>query len=211
MRTDELIHAMAADRERPWPPAALLLAAVLVAALAAGVASFSLLGIRDDLGHALLRGPVAVKQAYPLVLAFAAAGAALRLACPGRPLGRWLPALALAPAVLILLVAGTLLTLPSADWMPAMMGQSSARCLLSIGLMSVPLVAAALWALRGGASTRPMLSGALAGLLGGSAATAVYALSCTEDSPLFFGFWYVLAILGATAAGALLGTRLLRW
>lgn len=211
MRTDELIQAMAADRERPWLPAALLPAAVLVAALAAAVACLSLLGIREDLGRALMQGPAAVKQAFPLVLAFAAAGAALRLACPGRPLGRWLPALALAPAVLLLLVAGTLLSLPIADWMPAMMGQSRGRCLLSIGLMSVPLVAAALWALRGGASTRPMLSGAFAGLLGGSVATAVYALSCTEDSPLFFGSWYVLAILGATVAGAFLGARLLRW
>jgi hypothetical protein len=34
---------------------------------------------------------------------------------------------------------------------------------------------------------------------------------CTEDSPLFWSFWYVLAILFATALGALLGARVLRW
>jgi hypothetical protein len=77
--------------------------------------------------------------------------------------------------------------------------------------MSLPLLAATLWALRRGASTRPALSGALAGLLSGGAAATVYAVHCPEDSPLFYASWYVLAILGATALGALLGARLLRW
>ena len=77
--------------------------------------------------------------------------------------------------------------------------------------MSLPFLAATLWALRRGASTRPGLSGALAGLLSGAAAATVYAVHCTEDSPLFWSFWYVLAILFATALGALLGARVLRW
>ena len=84
-----------------------------------------------------------------------------------------------------------------------MMGQSNGQCVAFISLMSLPLLAASLWALRRGASTRPALSGALAGLLSGGAAAAVYAVHCTEDSPLFYAFWYVLAILGATALGAL--------
>ena len=95
--------------------------------------------------------------------------------------------------------------------MPALMGQSNRQCLVSIGLMSVPLLAATLWALRRGASTRPALSGALAGLLSGATAAAVYAVHCTEDSPLFYAVWYVLAILVATAIGAVLGRSLLRW
>ena len=79
-----------------------------------------------------------------------------------------------------------------------MMGRSNGQCLVFISLMSLPLLAATLAALRRGASTRPVLSGALAGLLSGGAAAAVYALRCTEDSPLFYGLWYVLAILGVT-------------
>ncbi len=39
----------------------------------------------------------------------------------------------------------------------------------------------------------------------------VYSIHCTEDSPLFYAVWYMLAILGASALGALLGSRLLRW
>jgi hypothetical protein len=95
--------------------------------------------------------------------------------------------------------------------MPAMMGQSSGHCLAFIGIMSVPLLAASLWALRRGASTRPALSGALAGLLSGGAAATVYAVHCTEDSPLFYSLWYVLAIVGAAGVGWIVGRRLLRW
>ena len=45
----------------------------------------------------------------------------------------------------------------------------------------------------------------------GGLATAVYAFHCTEDSPLFYAVWYVLAILAVTAVGALVGARALRW
>jgi hypothetical protein len=211
MKTDELIQAMAADRERPWPLALVLPAAVLLAALAVAAVFLPLLGARPDLGAALTRLPVVVKQAFPPLLALAAGGAALRLARPGLSLGRWALALAAVPAVLLFSVLAELLVLPRAAWMPALMGQTNRQCLLLIGLMSLPLLAAVLWALRGGASTRPGWSGALAGLLSGSAATTVYAVHCTEDSPLFWAVWYVLAILGATALGALLGARLLRW
>ena len=40
---------------------------------------------------------------------------------------------------------------------------------------------------------------------------ALYAIHCTEDSPLFYAVWYGLAILVATAIGAALGRFLLRW
>jgi hypothetical protein len=211
MRTDELIQAMAADRERPAPLGLVLPLAVLAAALAVAAVFLPILGVRLDLGQALTRLPVIVKQAYPLALALAAGGAALRLACPGLPVGRWPLALAAVPAVLLLAVAGELLALPRAAWFPAFMGETSRQCLALIGTMSLPLLAATLWALRRGASTRPALSGALAGLLSGGAAATVYAVHCPEDSPLFYASWYVLAILGATALGALLGARILRW
>ena len=92
-----------------------------------------------------------------------------------------------------------------------MMGSSNGQCVFFIGGMSLPLLAATLWALRRGASTRPGLSGALAGLLSGGTAALVYSVHCTEDNPLFYATWYVLAILGATLVGAILGPRLLRW
>ena len=65
--------------------------------------------------------------------------------------------------------------------------------------------------LRRGASLAPALSGALAGLTGGAAAAAIYALHCPEDHPLFFVTWYGAAVLLVAGAGALLGRQWLRW
>jgi hypothetical protein len=211
MRTEQLIQAIAADSTRTAPVATVLPVAVLVTALAVAAVFLPLIGVRPDIGGAVMHGPVLLKQAFPLLIVLAAGAAALRMACPGRTIGRWGQALALVPAVLVLAVAYELLTQPPAAWMPAMMGQSSGHCLAFIGIMSVPLLAASLWALRRGASTRPALSGALAGLLSGGAAATVYAVHCTEDSPLVYSLWYVLAMVGAAGAGWLVGRRLLRW
>ena len=53
----------------------------------------------------------------------------------------------------------------------------------------------------------------MAGLTAGAGAVAAtfYARHCTDDSPLFVGLWYVLARAIVTLAGALGGSRLLRW
>ena len=53
--------------------------------------------------------------------------------------------------------------------------------------------------------------GRLAGLASGGLATAIYALHCTEDNPLFFVTWYGLAILLMAGVGALCGRWVLRW
>ncbi len=209
MKTEDLIQVMAADSRRPWPLPVVLSVAIVVAALVVAVVFLPILGMRPALP--LADPDVLIKQAFAPALALAAGGAVLRLACPGLGVGRWAVLLSTVPAILLLAVAGTLLAQPRETWMPSMMGDSSGQCLALISMMSVPLLAASLWVLRAGASTRPAISGALAGLLSGSAAATVYAVHCTEDSPLFYSFWYGLAILGVTAVGALLGRRLLRW
>jgi hypothetical protein len=76
--------------------------------------------------------------------------------------------------------------------------------------MALPLLVAALVGLRQGASTRPALSGAAAGLLCGGLAATVYAAHCTDDSPLFVATWYSIGIAGLTVVGAAAGSRLLR-
>jgi hypothetical protein len=211
MRTEQLIRAMAADATRT-PPVAALLPAALVPALLVAVACFAaFLGVRPGLGEALTQARVLVKQGFPLLLAVAAFGAALRLARPGMGAGRWPLALAAVPALLVLAVAAELVAVPAADWGAAMMGHSIGTCLPSIVLLSLPVLAATLWALRQGASVHPALSGAVAGLLSGGLGAGLYAFFCNEDSPLFYGVWYVLAILGVAALGAFIGGRLLRW
>jgi hypothetical protein len=211
MKTDQLIQAMAADTTRTRPASAVLPWALLAGALLAAAVGLSLLGPRPDLATALMQLRVLVKQAFPVLLAVGAFGAALRLAYPGGAIGRWGLALAAAPGVLALAVAAELLLLPRADWMPAFVGHTRTTCLASISLMSIPILAGALWALRRGASTRPTLSGCLAGLLSGGTAAAIYAVHCIEDSPLFYAAWYGLGILIVAAAGAALGNRALRW
>jgi hypothetical protein len=84
-------------------------------------------------------------------------------------------------------------------------------CLIAVPLLSVPPVAALFLAFRQGAPMRPALAGALAGLAGGGLGAAVYALHCTEDSPLFYVTWYGTAIGIVTLVATLLGARILRW
>jgi hypothetical protein len=211
MRTDDLIRVLAADTAREAPVSARLPRGLLAGALVVAVLSLPLLGLRPDPMATLARGPVMLKQVLPLLLAAAAFGAALRLARPGASVGRWGMLLAAVPVLLALAVAATLMALPRSAWMPAMMGSTSRFCLVWVTLMALPPLAGALWALRAGASTRPTLSGAVAGLLAGGTGAALYAVHCVEDSPLFYAVWYALAILLATGLGALLGRRLLRW
>jgi hypothetical protein len=100
---------------------------------------------------------------------------------------------------------------PEAKWAGRLVGKNARVCVASIPLIAAPVLAAALLGLRRGAPTRPALAGAVAGLAAGGLGAALYAAHCTDDSPLFVMAWYVPAIAVVTAAGALLGLRILRW
>ena len=76
---------------------------------------------------------------------------------------------------------------------------------------TLPLLAAALIALRHGAPTRPAIAGALAGLLSAGLAATLYASHCTDDSPLFVVTWYTIATALVTAVGALAGSKVLKF
>ena len=95
--------------------------------------------------------------------------------------------------------------------MTRLVGQNSRVCMSAIPAMSLPLLAAALIALRHGAPTRPALAGAIAGLLSAGIAATFYASHCTDDSPLFVVTWYTIATALVTAVGALAGSRVLRF
>lgn len=169
----------------------------------------TLAGLRADLLPALADPQVLAKLVLPLVLAPLALMLALRSARPGAglPLGLLaLPALAALGLFLTRLVQT-----PPGLVLPGIMGHSAAACLASITALSAPALLLGLILFRRGAALRPALTGGLVGLSASAAATAGYALHCTEDSPLFFTLWYGLAIAICTAAGAAAGRRLLRW
>ncbi|MGR3363098.1 MAG: NrsF family protein, partial [Maritimibacter harenae] len=77
-----------------------------------------------------------------------------------------------------------------------------------IGLGPLAIMIAAL---RKGAPTRPVLTGAMAGVVAGGVAAMFYAAHCTDDSPLFVAAWYSIAIGILASLGALAGRYALRW
>jgi hypothetical protein len=90
-------------------------------------------------------------------------------------------------------------------------GQSPLGCFLCVLVLSLPILAAVLAALRAGAPTHPRLAGAMAGLLAGGITTALYTLHCPEGSLMFVALWHGLAVSAVSLLGALAGGRLLRW
>jgi hypothetical protein len=211
MRTEDLIRAMSADTTARRPVETVLPGVVLLIAALAGFAFLGVMGVRADLGRALGDPLVIVKQLFPVLLAFGAFWASVRMARPETGPGPALAVLAAVPAMLGLAAIREALILPTEAWGMAFVGKSRVECLTFVIALSLPILAGSLWALRRGASVHPAASGALAGLLSGGTAASVYALYCTEDSPFFYGVWYALGILAVSALGALIGSRLLRW
>ena len=91
------------------------------------------------------------------------------------------------------------------------MGVNGVMCLASIIFLSVLPLAATIYALRQGAPMSPALAGAAAGLLAGALGATVFAMNCTNDSPLFVAIWYALAIGFMSMFGLLIGRHALRW
>jgi hypothetical protein len=134
---------------------------------------------------------------------------ALELTRPESPAARrWL---LLAPLVILFAGIALDLAIQTSPMRTRMIGTNALLCLSSIPLLSLPFLVAAFAALRRGASTRPGLSGAVAGLMAGGLGATLYAAHCVDDSPLFVAVWYSLAIGVVAIVGALAGQRWLRF
>ncbi len=212
MRTDDLIRSLTADQGTSMPSLERALALALAAGFAVSVVLFwVVLAPRPDVASAAMTLRFDLKIVEALLLAATAILLALRLARPAAPTRARAIALLAAPALLLAAVVAELVLVPSGQWMPRLVGSNSLVCLGSIPLLSLPLLAGALYALRQGAPTRPALTGAVAGLVASGLAAALYATHCVDDSPLFVATWYSLAIVVVTLLGAALGRRVLRW
>lgn len=211
MKTDDLITRLAADTAPRRQPAADLTLAVAGGMVLAAAAMLLSVGTRPDLATAVETWRFLAKAAVMLTLA-ASSLFLLRRAIYPEGLDRaplW--AVFAAPALLIVTIALELALLPRSDWGAAAVGTNWADCLILVPAFGIAPLALALWGIRQGASTRPALTGFLAGLLAGGIAATTYAVHCPDDSPLFVMLWYPLGILLLGAAGAVLGRQVLRW
>ncbi len=209
---DELVAALCANlppAPRRFTERRLLLGALLGLI---GVAVLWLLVAepRENLVYAVASGPFWMKVFYIAALAASSFWMMMRAGKPGAAMTPPLLAL-LAAAGLIGLHAGATMTAPLTDIASLVMGQSAARCIFTILLLSLPALAACFWALRCLAPTRLAQAGAGAGVFAGSEGAMLYIFSCTEDAALFVAVWYTIGILLTATLGAFLGRLLLRW
>jgi hypothetical protein len=212
METDQLIRTLAADtRERPWP-VGLVLAVALLAAGLVSIAMFSAaLGVRPDVMSAMHNPFFDLKFVVTLALASSAIVVGLHLSRPEATLRGW-AWLLLIPLLFLAGGIGCEMLLPQpVPMMTRMIGKNWSVCLVAIPALSLPLLAAALIGLRHGASTRPAVTGAIAGMLSAGLAATLYASHCTDDSPLFVATWYTIGTALLAVIGAVAGARVLRF
>jgi hypothetical protein len=151
------------------------------------------------------------KMAYAGALALAAGWLTARLSRPAAPL-RWPQRVTVAVVGVMAVMGGVSLVYePSGGRVQALLGHSWSSCPWSVLALSLPGLAAALWAVQGLAPTRPRAAGFAAGLMAGSVGAFGYSLSCPEASSAFVAMWYTLGMALTGAVGALLGPRVLRW
>lgn len=213
MKTDELVKLLAAGAGPVEPGATARRYATALAwgAFGAALLMAILLGVRPDLAEAARLPMFWVKLGFPAWLAAGALYAASRLSRPGVQLGR-VPTVLAAPVLAMWLLAALVLAGAAVGEREKLIfGATWNSCPLLVALLSLPVFAAALWAMKGLAPTRLALAGAAAGLLAGAAGALIYALHCPEMEAPFLAIWYLLGMLIPTAAGALIGPLLLRW
>jgi hypothetical protein len=213
MRTDDLIAMLSADVE---PVEANAVARRYAVALGWGAFGATLLmavlfGVRPDLHSAVRLSMFWVKLAFPAAIAVGGLLVVARLSRPGMPLGRSPVAIAVPVVAIALLAIVALVGATPGERAALLRGSTLRYCLETIPLLSLPVLAAVTWAMKGLAPTRLALAGGAAGLFAGAVGALVYSLHCPEMAAPFIAAWYSAGMLVPAAAGALLGPLVLRW
>jgi len=170
MKTDELINMLGTNLV---PVKAGELRNALMIALAIGAAAASCLmlaifGLPDATLGGDYSGPKVLALAFTLGLVFAGASFLIESARPGEP-GRK-PLILISVLFFALISAGcvALVLAHPAAWSGMIFGPQWAACLICIPLFAVAPFASLIWALRKGAPTNLMRTGAIAGLVAGA-------------------------------------------
>lgn len=212
MKTNDLIALLATDTLQPQPPVRQqLLQKLVLGAVACGVLLLALFGLNPRMDEMATHPAFATKMLWLAALMGFSLYGLFRLARPGMGAGHTLWGIGLALLAMFSLGLVQLLQTDAAARTVQWMGGSWQVCSVSIAALALPILGAMLWALRQLAPTRPVLTGAVAGMLAGSLSASIYSLHCPETSLTFFAVWYVGGMALATGLGALLGGRWLRW
>ena len=213
MKTNDLI-AMLATEASATPTVSPLRRCVQ--ATAAGIAIslalvLTLWGLNPELNALAQTQAFWVKVMWLLLTCTFAVPVVMHLARPGVAAGRSVWGIAAALLGMAMLALMQVASVDADTGMQLMLGSSWQVCSASIAALSVPLLAALLWMMRGMAPTRPAMAGASAGLMAGAMSGLVYSLHCPETAYAFLAVWYVAGMAVMAGVGALLGLRLLRW
>lgn len=212
MKTDDLIRTLSADNASHEKPVSnLLLVALLLAIPVSAAMLLATLGVRKDFMAAMGNPFFDLKFAITIALAGASVAISLHLSRPEASVGRWAWLLAIPLGLLGIGMMGDMMMPQRTSWSTRLIGSNSRVCVVAIPLLSLPLLFAALLALRRGAPSRPAVAGAFAGLLSAGFAATLYAAHCADNSPLFVATWYTIAIASVAAIGALAGSRMLKF
>lgn len=212
MKTDDLINALDADaRSKAMPLHSAWWVAAGAAAVIAAVVFWLTIGPRPDIMIAMHTMRFLSKFVFTIVLAATAFALIRALSAPGASTGKAAAWMIAAPLLVLVTVVLELFAVPEADWSRRLVGSNMMICMGFIPLIGIGPLAIFLWMLRYGAPTRPVLAGAVAGLLAGGLAATFYAAHCFDDSPLFVATWYSIAIAALAALGALGGRLFVRW
>ncbi|XUM21950.1 NrsF family protein [Bradyrhizobium oligotrophicum S58] len=212
MDTDQLIRTLAADNAQRAQPVGVVLALALMAATPVSTAMLLIgLGVRPDIWLAVRNPFFDLKFVVTTALAIPALIISLHLARPEASLQGWIWLLIAPIIVLIGGMAAEMILPQRTPMMERLVGHNSMLCMSAIPVLSLPLLAAALFGLRHGAPARPAMTGAVAGLVSAGIAATLYAAHCTDDSPFFVATWYSVAALIVAGLGAFIGSRVLRY
>jgi hypothetical protein len=215
MTTDDLIAALARAPE-PVKPNKLIMR-IGLAIVAGFIISIIIMkftfGFRPDIGVA---APiVAMKAGLSALIATFAGGLATTLAKPVVA-GSGQIKNAIAPLVTVVCAALaigaiTLFATSPGQRFEAFTGGGFPWCIVIIPLFALPSATLLMWTMKDAAPTRLAMAGAGIGALSGGIGAMVYAMFCPIDSVAFVTIWYVAGIGIASAIGALVGVKLLRW
>jgi hypothetical protein len=213
MKTDDLISMLSTNLE-PVKSERVVLALIGSLAIGAAIAICLMMGMFGT-PVAAFRGDHAVRQMLTLAFTLGLVGGGVRFlvksARPGQSGRKPLLFIGLVFLAYLLAACAVLLTSAPASWGALILGPQWSTCLLCIPLFAIAPFAALVWAMRKGAPTHLVRSGAVTGLVAGASGATVFAIQYPSASIPFVVFWYGGLIVLCAAVGALLGSRLLRW